>query len=62
MGYRALKQFDESFAIKFTEAFDAYYKHREKEKIVEIVDEMLQPYGGRLFEGFSLGKPTSDDH
>ncbi|NME06656.1 MULTISPECIES: nucleotidyltransferase domain-containing protein [unclassified Psychrobacillus] len=61
-GYRALKQFDESFAIKFTEAFDAYYKHREKEKIVEIVDEMLQPYGGRLFEGFSLGKPTSDDH
>ena len=61
-GYRALKQFDESFANKFTEAFDAYYKHGEKEKIVEIVEEVLQPYGGRLFEGFSLGKPSSDDH
>ena len=59
-GYRALKQFDESFANKFTDAFDTYYKHRNKEKIVEIVEELLEPYGGRLFEGFSLGKPTSD--
>lgn len=57
-GYRALKQFDESFAQKFVDAFETYFKLREKEKIVEIVDEILKPYGGRLFEGFSLGKPS----
>ncbi|MBD7946249.1 nucleotidyltransferase domain-containing protein [Psychrobacillus sp. AK 1817] len=61
-GYRALKQFDESFAHKFIEVFDAYYKHRDKVKIIELVDEILEPFGGRLFEGFSLGKSTSNDH
>lgn len=55
-GYRALKQFDESFAQKFVSAFDTFYKNGDKEKIVDIVDEILKPHGGRLFNGFSLGK------
>ncbi|MDG5789825.1 nucleotidyltransferase domain-containing protein [Evansella sp. AB-P1] len=53
---RMLKQFDEAFAEKFIHAFDHFYKTGEKEKVIQLVDEVLEPYGGRLFHGFSLGK------
>ncbi|MFF3023155.1 nucleotidyltransferase domain-containing protein [Gottfriedia sp. NPDC057948] len=53
---RSLKQNNEDFAECFVEAFDVFYKTGEKKRIIEIVDEVLQPFGGRLFEGFSLGK------
>ncbi|MGB6406432.1 MAG: nucleotidyltransferase, partial [Planococcus donghaensis] len=32
------------------------YKTSEKLKVVQLVDRVLEPYGGRLFEGFSSGK------
>jgi hypothetical protein len=53
---RALQQFDEEFTAEFVTAFDVFYKHGEKVKVVTLVDDVLQPYGGRLFAGFSLGK------
>ncbi|WP_059173092.1 nucleotidyltransferase domain-containing protein [Bacillus sp. FJAT-27445] len=53
---RSLKEFDEEFAERFTEAFDRFYKTDQKDKIIELVEDILEPYGGRLFEGFSLGK------
>ncbi|KGM44663.1 nucleotidyltransferase domain-containing protein [Neobacillus niacini] len=53
---RSLKNYDEKFAYKFVEAFDAFYKTGDKNKIIAMVDDILQPYGGRLFHGFSLGK------
>jgi hypothetical protein len=53
---RALNHYDEQFAHQFVEAFDHYYKTGDKYKVIKIVDEALQPYGGRLFVGFSLGK------
>lgn len=53
---RSLKQFDEIFADKFVEAFDVFYKTDDKTKIIQLVDKVLEPYGGRLFDGFSLGK------
>ncbi|MDQ0253525.1 hypothetical protein J2S74_000897 [Evansella vedderi] len=53
---RSLKHYDESFTEQFVEAFDTFYKFGEKDKIIQLVDSILQPYGGRLFEGFSLGK------
>lgn len=53
---RALKQYDEKFTEKFIEAFDNYYKTGEKRKVVHLCDAVLEPYGGRLFAGFSLGK------
>ncbi|WP_078548518.1 nucleotidyltransferase domain-containing protein [Litchfieldia alkalitelluris] len=53
---RALKQFDEAFTENFINAFDAYYKTDSKDLIIGLVDQILQPFGGRLFEGFSLGK------
>jgi hypothetical protein len=53
---RSLKNYDEKFAGHFVEAFDTFYKTGDKNMIIVMVDEILQPFGGRLFQGFSLGK------
>lgn len=53
---RALRQHDEEFATQFVEAFDHFYKTGEKQQVIHLVEKVLQPFGGRLFEGFSLGK------
>jgi hypothetical protein len=53
---RALRNYDEKFACQFVEAFDIFYKTSEKNKIIAMVDDSLQPFGGRLFQGFLLGK------
>ncbi|MBN8208141.1 nucleotidyltransferase domain-containing protein [Bacillus sp. NTK071] len=53
---RALKQYDSNFAEEFVKAFDHYYIMREKEAVILLVDQVLAPFGGRLFDGFSLGK------
>ncbi|WP_432361931.1 nucleotidyltransferase domain-containing protein [Sporosarcina sp. UB5] len=53
---RALKQYDENFADRFVEAFDVFYKTGNREGIIRITDEVLMPFGGRLFEGYSVGK------
>ncbi|MBX0359792.1 nucleotidyltransferase domain-containing protein [Halobacillus sp. Nhm2S1] len=53
---RSLRNYDIVFAERLVRRFDHFYKHGEKEGVVELVDEVLNPYGGRLFEGFSIGK------
>ncbi|ETI68498.1 nucleotidyltransferase domain-containing protein [Neobacillus vireti] len=53
---RALRQYDEDFANHFVEAFDRFYRTGEKKPVVDLVDQVLEPFGGRLFRGFSLGK------
>ncbi|MBY0098458.1 nucleotidyltransferase domain-containing protein [Mesobacillus maritimus] len=53
---RLLKQYDEKYAKDFVEAFDRFYRNGDKKQIIQLVDDLLQPYGGRLFEGFSIGK------
>ena len=54
---RALKEFDPEYARHFVHAFDSYYKHGEKKGVITLVNQALSPFGGRLFEGFSIGKP-----
>lgn len=56
---RALKQFDDNFAKEFVEAFDLFYRTGDKGRVIQLADHVLEPYGGRLFEGFSVGKNTS---
>ncbi|WP_233713558.1 nucleotidyltransferase domain-containing protein [Lederbergia citri] len=58
---RALKKYDEKFADEFVVAFDEFYRLGEKSKIITLVDNVLEPYGGRLFDGFSIGKKDSTD-
>lgn len=54
--YRALRNYDVDLANDFVEAFAEYYKTDKKEKIIELVENILHPYGGTLFQGFSIGK------
>lgn len=54
--YRALKEYNEVFARHFVEAFESYYQHDDKTKVIDLAEEILKPFGGQLFEGFSLGK------
>ncbi|MFJ7406105.1 MULTISPECIES: nucleotidyltransferase domain-containing protein [unclassified Lysinibacillus] len=53
---RALMQYDETFTQQFINAFDIFYKTGAKEQIINLVDKVLEPYGGKFFEGFSIGK------
>ncbi|MEE6452313.1 nucleotidyltransferase domain-containing protein [Gottfriedia acidiceleris] len=53
---RSLRQYNEEFANILVDAFDSFYTNGEKNRIIKLVDEVLHPFGGRLFEDFSLGK------
>ncbi|GIN86253.1 nucleotidyltransferase [Heyndrickxia sporothermodurans] len=53
---RSLKNFDKKFANDFIDAFDCFYKTSDKQSIIQLVEQVLQPHGGELFEGFSMGK------
>ncbi|MBU9722859.1 MULTISPECIES: nucleotidyltransferase domain-containing protein [Bacillaceae] len=53
---RSLRNYDPDFADKFVVAFDEFYKSGTKEGIINIVDFVLTPYGGRYFHGFTMGK------
>jgi len=54
--FRALRKYDPEFAKRFVAAFDLFYRTDRKQEVVKLVDEVLEPYGGRLFDGFTLGK------
>ncbi len=53
---RALKQYDEVFANDFINAFMTFYQKGNKDEIVKLTDKVVEPFGGRLFHGFSIGK------
>ncbi len=53
---RSLMEHNKEFAHQFAEAFEAFYQKNDKEPVIILADEILAPYGGRLFNGFSLGK------
>lgn len=53
---RALKNYDEELAKVFIVALEEFYQKNEKEKIIQFVEEAVEPYGGLLFDGFSMGK------
>lgn len=53
---RALNEFDPTFTQEFIQVFEEYYAYGEKESIIKLADSVLDAHGGRLFEGFSIGK------
>lgn len=53
---RALKNFDEELAKDLIAALETFYQKNEKDSIIQFVEAILQPYGGLLFAGFSMGK------
>ncbi|MEH6934444.1 nucleotidyltransferase [Bacillus mycoides] len=53
---RVLRRYDEQYAEHFVAAFDHFYKTEEKNELITFVESTLDQYGGRMFEGFSIGK------
>jgi len=53
---RALQQYDKDIADRFVAAFEDYYRNGNKKSVIELADAVLEPHGGRLFAGFSMGK------
>ncbi|PFJ06752.1 nucleotidyltransferase [Bacillus cereus] len=53
---RVLRRYDEQYAEQFIAAFDYFYKTGEKSELITFVEKTLKQYGGRVFEGFSIGK------
>lgn len=56
---RELNKFNPDFTNQFVNALDTFYKVGEKNKVIELVDKVLEPFGGRLFEGFTLGSANN---
>ncbi|OPX04468.1 hypothetical protein B1A75_02870 [Geobacillus sp. LEMMY01] len=54
--WRALQQYDINFCSQLAQALNNFYKNHNKDDLINLCDEVLRPYGGRLFKGFSIGK------
>ncbi|GHO89211.1 nucleotidyltransferase domain-containing protein [Dictyobacter formicarum] len=57
---RALRNFDPNQAEQLTRALEAYYQHGDKQALITFADDILKPLGGRLFDGYTAGKPSTD--
>ena len=49
---RRLREADAGFAERFLRAFDALFAEKRPDAAVALVAELLEPFGGFLFEGF----------
>ena len=54
---RRLRLTDAAFAEKFLRAFDALFTEKRPEPAAALVAEMLEPFGGPLFDGFRMDAP-----
>lgn len=55
---RELNKFDSALSANYIQAINSFVHMQDKQPFIRLVDQILDPHGGRLFEGFSLGKPT----
>jgi hypothetical protein len=53
--YRALKKYDQYEADNLYQAVDSFLKDNNKVPLINLTDNWLNQFGGRLFEGFQLG-------
>jgi hypothetical protein len=61
---RRLRETDTGFASKFLAAFDALFTEKRNAPVVALVEELLAPFGGPLFDGFRMNareKVMSDE-
>lgn len=49
---RRLRAADAAFAERFLRAFDALFTEKRQAPAIALVEELLEPFGGPLFEGF----------
>ncbi len=53
---RSLQIYNKEFTDQFLHILNDFYKTERKDAIIQFVDNILAPNGGRLFEGYSEGK------
>jgi hypothetical protein len=58
---RRLREADAAFAERFLRAFDALFAEKRPEPALALVAELLEPFGGFLFEGFRKEALRSDE-
>ncbi len=58
---RRLRAADAAFAEKFIATFDALFAERRNGPAVALVEEMLEPFGGFLFDGFRQEAKRNDE-
>ena len=49
---RRLREVDAGFAERFRDAFEALFAEKRQGPVIALVEEVLKPFGGPLFEGF----------
>lgn len=54
--FRALQQFDNQLADQLIESLQYFYQTGEKTGLIKAIEEILEPVGGRIYEGFSSEK------
>ena len=54
---RRLRRADADFAERFLRAFDALFTEKRPEPVAALAGELLEPFGGFLFEGFRKEAP-----
>ena len=56
---RALKRFDAEKAQQLTTALERFYRQGSKDELVHFAGQVLEPVGGRLFEGYKAAGTVS---
>ena len=51
---RRMREVDAEFASKFLAAFEALFTEKRSGPVVSLVEELLAPFGGTLFDGFRM--------
>ncbi len=51
---RRMREVDAEFASKFLAAFEALFAEKRSAAAVALVEELLAPFGGTLFDGFRM--------
>jgi predicted nucleotidyltransferase len=55
---RILRQADANLSLRYAASFDELFAHGLPENVVSLVEEILRPRGGFLFEGHRLDAPA----
>jgi predicted nucleotidyltransferase len=56
---RVLHKADQPLARRFDTAFDRLFQHGESGDVLALVEEILAPSGGPLFDGYTLPAPAT---
>lgn len=54
--YREMNHFNPDLTKEILQAFQTFFQTGEKSGIIKVVESALEPFGGKRFEGFQLGK------